>query len=171
MEGQRALLWAGSRCWSPGPGSPCCRTGWCCGWGAVSLALGRQSGLDRIHFVAVYRVWKEPEHGRRAAQLLSIFIAFYSVFSCFLNKSSQPRTSDYTSLEMQTFVLLVMYAKEQHSPKSLYTSLVFPTVSLVKFLIAKGSKINGLESIWEYRYNYSYNNIYTLLRNTLLFPV
>lgn len=67
------------------------------------------------------------------------------MFSCFLNKSSQSRTSDCISLEMQTFVLLVMHAKEQRSPT--YTSLVFPTVSQVPFSIAKGSKINGLESI------------------------
>lgn len=34
-----------------------------------------------------------------------------------------------------------------HPPTAPYTSLVFPTVSLVQFLIAKGSKISGLETI------------------------
>lgn len=42
-----------------------------------------------------------------------------------------------------------------HSPKSSYASIVFHTVSLVQFVIARGSKISGLKSIWEYRYIYS----------------
>jgi len=69
------------------------------------------------------------------------------MFSSFLNKSSQSRTSDCISLEMQIFVLPVMYTKEQRSPRSPYASLVFSTVSLVQFLIAKWSKINGLEGV------------------------
>lgn len=62
-------------------------------------------------------LYTEYEKRQSGAQLLSIFIAFYNMFSSCLNKSSQSGTSDCISLEMQTFVLLVLYTKEQRSPK------------------------------------------------------
>lgn len=109
LGGHRALLRAGSLCWSS--------------WEPTLLQelVLRQGNLPRISSVAVYRAWTEPQYGR-AAELLSIFIAFYSLPSCFLNKSNQSMTSGCISLEMETSVLLIppwLHTPALSSPLSL----------------------------------------------------
>lgn len=71
-----------------------------------SRAAPRPGEPAQDQLVAVHRAGAEPQPGT-TAELLSIFIAFYSLSSPFLNTSKQSSTSDGISLEMETFVLLI----------------------------------------------------------------
>lgn len=66
-----------------------------------------------------------------------LFLLLFTV--CFLVASTKavgpgPVT---VSLKIQAFLLLLVSAEEWLAPKSLHTSLVSPTASLVRFLIAE----------------------------------